>query len=84
MSGEARKVSDWATVNAVANTDSVLLLADGNNALITVAGLRRIPIANTPANSTITSVGGDVFTDGSYLYVAVANNSLKRVALSTF
>jgi hypothetical protein len=38
----------------------------------------------TPANSTITVTQGTVFYDADYLYVATANNTLKRVSLSTF
>lgn len=38
----------------------------------------------TPANSVITSTKGVMFFDTSYLYVATANNTLKRVALSAF
>lgn len=40
--------------------------------------------ANTPANSTITVQAGKIWWDASYLYVAVANNTVKRVALSAF
>ena len=39
---------------------------------------------STPANSTITVKKGTILFDTSYLYVAVANNTLKRVALSSF
>lgn len=38
----------------------------------------------TPANSTITVTKGTILFDSNYLYIAVANNSLKRVALSSF
>jgi hypothetical protein len=38
----------------------------------------------TPANSTITVAQGTIFYDSSYLYIATANNTLKRVALSSF
>lgn len=43
-----------------------------------------IQSANTPANSSITVKKGKVFTDGTYLYLATANNVLKRVTLSAF
>lgn len=39
---------------------------------------------DTPANSTITATEGTMWCDDNYLYVAVANNSLKRVALTSF
>jgi len=40
--------------------------------------------SQTPANSTITVTKGTIFYDSDYLYVAVANNTLKRVTLSSF
>lgn len=39
---------------------------------------------DTPANSTIASTEGQIWFDDNYLYVAVANNQLKRVALVSF
>jgi hypothetical protein len=38
----------------------------------------------TPANSTITVTQGTVFYDANYLYVATANNNLKRIELTVF
>ena len=38
----------------------------------------------TPANSTVTVTKGTILFDNNYIYIAVANNSLKRVALSSF
>lgn len=38
----------------------------------------------TPANSTITVAQGTIFYDNDYMYIAVANNVLKRVALTSF
>lgn len=39
---------------------------------------------STPANSTITVGQGKIWADASYIYVATANNTVKRVALSSF
>lgn len=39
---------------------------------------------NTPANSSVTVTRGTIWADTDYLYVAVANNVVKRVALNTF
>lgn len=39
---------------------------------------------STPASSSITVKAGLIFYDTNYLYVAVADNTLKRVALSSF
>jgi len=38
----------------------------------------------TPANSTITVRKGTIFFDNSFLYVATANNVLKRISLESF
>ena len=38
----------------------------------------------TPANSTITVSKGTIFFDTDYLYIAVANNTLKRILLTSF
>ena len=38
----------------------------------------------TPANSSITVTQGTIFWDSDYMYIAVANNSLKRVSLESF
>lgn len=38
----------------------------------------------TPASSSATSNQGQIWFDGSYLYVATANNVIKRVTLDTF
>lgn len=38
----------------------------------------------TPANSSATVTQGKIWADSNYLYVAVANNTIKRVALSSF
>jgi hypothetical protein len=39
---------------------------------------------DTPANSTPTVSQGTIWFDADYLYVATANNTLKRVALTAF
>ena len=46
----------------------------------------RIVIQNTktPSSNTQTMTKGSIFFDTNYLYVAVANNTIKRVALSVF
>lgn len=46
----------------------------------------RIVIENTktPSSNTQTMTIGSIFFDADYLYVAVANNTIKRVALSDF
>ncbi len=39
----------------------------------------------TPANSSVSSIPtGKIFFDSNYLYIKVANNTIKRVSLSSF
>jgi len=39
---------------------------------------------NTPANSTANVIGGSIWSDGTYIYVATSNNTIKRVGLTSF
>jgi len=66
----------------------------GNDVLITVANLYSNTILSaskfvfiqntTPANSSANSIINNFWSDGNYIYVATGNNSIKRVALSSF
>ncbi len=38
----------------------------------------------TPANSTANSIQGSIWSDGTYIYVTTATNTIKRVALTAF
>jgi hypothetical protein len=40
--------------------------------------------SSTPANAAIVCRGGTIFFDNNYIYVAIANNVVKRAALSSF
>lgn len=55
-----------------------------SNSAVLSANTLLIRNFGTPANSGITIQQGVFFYDNSYLYIAVANNTLKRVALSSF
>jgi hypothetical protein len=44
----------------------------------------RLGTTRTPASSTATGNQGEICWDSSYIYVCVATNSWKRIALSTF
>jgi hypothetical protein len=39
---------------------------------------------NTPANSTANCIQGQTWSDGNYIYYAVANNVIKRAQLVSF
>lgn len=50
-----------------------------------VANLNIADIRSDPANSTVLTITqGQIFFSNAYIYVAVANNTVKRVAISTF
>ncbi len=78
-----------ANVTPVSETgagDSLLAVC-ANGALRRVAAVNSAAVAviNAPANSAaLTCQGGRLFTDGSFLYVSTANNTLMKVSLTTF
>jgi len=43
-----------------------------------------IQIGNTPVNSVAPTPQGTLWSDGNYIYYAVSNNQIKRIALSSF
>lgn len=80
--------------SGAANTKKVTVsaLLNASNSNITLADTATLT-ANTfvlknkltPANSvTTTLTGGTFFYDANYLYIAVANNVVKRVAIESF
>lgn len=94
MSDRAKKITELSALTAPAADDLLVIVDDVAGTPITkkvtVGNLLGNTSANvviynsTPANSTITVKKGTILFDTSYLYVAVANNTLKRVALSSF
>ena len=68
-----------AAGNVVTSTVSLALLA---NAMVS-ANLITIPNF-TPANSSANGVQSQITYDASFIYVAVANNTWKRVAIATW
>jgi hypothetical protein len=94
MTDNAKKTSELPTTNNAVANDRIVILKDPfgtpSTRTIKVSDLLGNSAANvvvqetTPSNSTITIKKGTMLFDNNYLYIAVANNSLKRVALSTF
>ena len=95
MSDRAKKISELTALTAPAAVDLLVIVDDPTGTpitkYVTVGNLLGNAAANvtiyntsTPANSTITVKKGTLMFDSSYLYVATANNTLKRVALSSF
>lgn len=94
MSDRAKKISELTALAAPAAEDLMVIVDDPSGTpitkYVTVGNLLGNASANvviyngTPANSTITVKKGTIMFDSSYLYVATANNVLKRVSLSAF
>ena len=93
MSDRAKKITELTALTAPVAVDLLVIVDDPTGTpitkYVTVGNLLGNAAANvviynsTPANSTITVKKGTLMFDTSYLYVATANNTLKRVALST-
>jgi len=94
MSDRAKKITELSALTAPAGDDLLVIVDDVSGTAVTkkvtVANLLGNSSANvvvfnaTPANSTITVKKGTLLFDNNYIYIATANNNLKRVALSTF
>ena len=94
MSDRAKKITELTALTAP-SVDDLIVIVDSPTGTpvtkyVTVGNLLGNAAANvviynsTPANSTITVKKGTILFDSSYLYVATANNTLKRVALTAF
>lgn len=89
MASEALKTSELPLANSLAANARVLVISGSNTSLVLLSNVfgnsQAIPVISTPvSSSSLTVPQGAVLTDGDYLYVATSNNTLKRVALSTF
>jgi hypothetical protein len=45
---------------------------------------RRLEVTKTPASAAAAGVAGDICWDADYLYIAVAKDTWKRVAIATW
>ena len=94
MSDRYKKVTELTALTSPAGEDLLLIVDDPSGTpvtkKVTVSNLFGNSTANvviynvTPANSTITVKKGTLMFDSSFIYVAVANNTLKRVGLNAF
>lgn len=80
-SGSSTKYVKVSTL--MANSDASITVS---NAAVLSANTLIVRNDNTPIASTgaLGIAKGTIFFDTNYLYVAIADNTLKRVALSTF
>jgi hypothetical protein len=94
MSDRSKKITELTALASPSADDRMVIVDDPSGTpitkYVTVGNLFGNSAANvviynsTPANSTITVKKGTLMFDTSYLYVATANNTLKRIALSSF
>ena len=95
MSDRAKKISELSALTAPAAVDLLVIVDDPTGTpitkYVTVGNILGNSAANvtiyntsTPANSTITVKKGTLIFDSDYLYVATANNTLKRITLTAF
>jgi hypothetical protein len=95
MSDRAKKISELPSLTAPVAVDLLVIVDDPTGTpitkYVTVGNLlgnaaANVVIYNTtaPANSAITVKKGTIMFDSDYLYIATANNTLKRLALTAF
>lgn len=94
MTDRAKKITELTQLTVAANNDLLIIedVSANTTKSIAITDLTKVVVANTfiltgnstPANSTVTVTKGTIFYDVDYIYVAVANNTLKRVSLSSF
>lgn len=88
------KISELTQTNTVGNTDLFVLVrnptTEPTTNTVTFSTLKTVLSSSlvadtTPANSSaLTIASGTMLHDSNYLYIATANNIVKRVALSLF
>ena len=94
MADKALKISELNAITAPSGDDILVIVDDPSGTpttkKVTVANLLGNSSANvviqnvTPANGTITVTKGTIMFDSSFIYIATANNVIKKVALSAF
>lgn len=100
MADRAKTIPELPVSTALNSTDLFVIVVDptntantkqitasnvfGNSALDLSANSLILAERSTPANSSITVTKGSIFFDDSYIYVATANNTLKRIELTSF
>ncbi len=94
MADKALKISELNAITAPSGDDLLVIVDDPTGTpttkKVTVANLLGNSSANvviqnvTPANGTITVTKGTIMFDSSFIYIATANNVIKKVALSAF
>ena len=94
MADKALKISELTALTSISGGDLLVIVDDPTGTPVT----KKVTVANwlgnssanvviqnvTPANGTITVTKGTIMFDSSFIYIATANNVIKKVALSAF
>lgn len=94
MADKAKKISELTALTTISGDDLLVIVDDPAGTpvtkKVTVANLLGNSAANvviqnvTPANGTITVKKGTIMFDNDFIYIATANNVVKKVSLSAF
>lgn len=94
MTDRSKKISELGALATPAGEDLLVIVDDPSGTpvtkKVTVANLLGNSAANvviqnvTPANGTITVKKGTIMFDTDFIYIATANNVVKKVSLSAF
>ena len=88
MAGQESKITEKPSANTFRANDSLICISNGSVKLVNTdvlfSNLTIKTSTSTPANSTANAKAGTIWYDSNYLYIAVANNTIKRVSLNSF
>ena len=85
----AKKISELAAANSIVSSDYLVVVANTSGTAttkrVTANNVRSFIVsASVPANASSTGVAGQIAYDSNSVYVCVATNTWKKVALSTW
>ncbi len=86
MSNQSKKTSILSVANTISITDRMVIITDPSGSpateTITFDNVKKAIISNSTPTANTPAVQGTLFYDSNFLYVTVANNIIKKVALS--
>ncbi len=86
MASQSKKTSDLPTSNTIARTDKLVIVTDPTGTpatqTITTDNFKKFFVEPlTPNGNTAPSSIGKIYFDTNFLYIAVSNTVIKKVAL---
>lgn len=79
--GNTNAIKSLSVQNLLANSNADFIVSNDH---ILQANTLIVVNESTPATSADASSGGQIWWDSDYLYLAIANNTIRRIALTTF